>query len=300
MKRLRASEQWLRWICSAMVTNDHALAFPKGCFGKDMRIRLVDATAVSEPGSSGSDWRLHYAMELKTLQCDFFELTDVKGGESYRRVPIRKGDLILGDRAYATREGVRHVTDNGGIVLARMTIGGLACRTEDDDPFPLMTKLQTLRVGQTGDWDAWVVTKDKVKIPGRICAIRRSRAASALAERKVRRQCQRNSVEPGKKSLLAAKYVFVFTTLPREQADAGTVLALYRARWQVELAFKRLKSILGFGYLPKYDPDSCRAWLHGKLLVAMIAERLVSMAKSFSPWGYDTSETIGENAGLCG
>jgi hypothetical protein len=64
------------------------------------------------------------------------------------------------------------------------------------------------------------------------------------------------------------------------------VLEIYRGRWQVELVFKRLKSILGFGYLPKRDNQSIRSWLEGKLLVALLLEALLVKGESFFPWGY--------------
>jgi IS4 transposase len=68
--------------------------------------------------------------------------------------------------------------------------------------------------------------------------------------------------------------------------DAATILEIYRLRWQIELVFKRMKSIMGLGHLPKADPNSSRAWLHGKLFVALLVERMIDAAKSFSPWGY--------------
>jgi IS4 transposase len=56
-----------------------------------------------------------------------------------------------------------------------------------------------------------------------------------------------------------AKYVLVFATRPT--GSAGEILQLYRMRWQVELAFKRLKTIAQLGHLPKHDGKSSRAWL---------------------------------------
>ena len=63
-------------------------------------------------------------------------------------------------------------------------------------------------------------------------------------------------------------------------------MEIYRCRWQVELAFKRLKSILGLGNLKKFDPEAARAWLHGKLLVAALIQALISAGSTFSPWGF--------------
>jgi len=86
-------------------------------------------------------------------------------------------------------------------------------------------------------------------------------------------------------TLEAAGYIFVFTTLAGRIA-ASAVLELYRGRWQIELAFKRLKSILAVGHLKKTDPDGARAWLQGKLLVAFLIEALISVGERFFPWGY--------------
>jgi hypothetical protein len=52
-----------------------------------------------------------------------------------------------------------------------------------------------------------------------------------------------------------------------------------------------MKSILGFGHLPKKDPASARAWLHGKLFVSLLAEHLlaehlIAAADAFCPCGY--------------
>jgi hypothetical protein len=86
-------------------------------------------------------------------------------------------------------------------------------------------------------------------------------------------------------TLEAADYVFVFTTLKAEHR-ARAVMELYRARWQIELAFKRLKSLVQLGHLKKHDEVAARAWLQGKLLVAFLVDALLVTAERISPWGY--------------
>jgi hypothetical protein len=58
---------------------------------------------------------------------------------------------------------------------------------------------------------------------------------------------------------------------------------LYRRRWQIELLFKRLKSLALIGHVPKHDARSSRAWLYGKLLVALLAEKLIRVGHDISP-----------------
>jgi len=88
-------------------------------------------------------------------------------------------------------------------------------------------------------------------------------------------------------TLAYADFVIVFTTFPEHTFSAREVLEWYRLRWQVELVFKRLKSLARLGHLPKRDDDSARAWLYGKLLVALLVDKLVDHARAVSPWGYE-------------
>ena len=60
--------------------------------------------------------------------------------------------------------------------------------------------------------------------------------------------------------------------------------------WYMELVFKRFKSLAQMGHVPKYDDDSSKAWLYGKLLVALLIEKMVAHAVSVSPWGYRLEE----------
>lgn len=283
-KRLQASEEWLRWMALELASGYRTGAVPDGR-GR-LRLRVVDATTVSEPGSTGSDWRLHYALEMKTLRCDFFELTDVHGGESYTRVPVRAGDLMMGDRGYESVEGVSHVVRHQGEVLVRMKAIGLPLKGPGGGKLDLLKRLRDLGVGEVGEWKVQMASADNGEIAGRVCAVRRSQTAAALAEKRLRARCSRSGCKPQAAALEATQYVSVFTTVRPALLRALEVLELYRGRWQIETCFKRLKSVVGLGHLPKYDDRSCRAWLYGKLLVALLAEHLLNEARHFSPWGY--------------
>jgi hypothetical protein len=111
-QRLRAAEGWLRWMADQLWQRHPTPPLPNG-----YRVRAIDATTVSVPGSVGTDWRLHFGINLESLQCDFVEVTDAHGGETFQRIPVAPGDLLLGDRIYATPPGIAHVADRGGHVL---------------------------------------------------------------------------------------------------------------------------------------------------------------------------------------
>ena len=127
---------------------------------------------------------------------------------------------------------------------------------------------------------------DGIAVPGRVCAIRKTQEAIRIAHRKVRKEATRRGKQPQPQTLEFARYVIVFTTFPEATFTAAQALEWYRTRWQVELVFKRFKSLAQLGHLPKYDDESAKAWLYGKLLVALLVEKLIHHATAVSPWGY--------------
>ncbi len=279
-KRLRASEDWLRWLAEQLWRQARPSPAVRG-----RRVRAVDATTVDEPGRTGSVWRLHYAVNLANLQCDYFQLTSVAAGERFGRVPIEPGDLLLGDRAYGTPPGVEYVCAAGADVLVRINLRMLPLYTETGRRLNILARLRTLRVGQVRAWRAWVHTACG-RVGGRLVAVRRSLASARRAREQLRRRASRQQREVSSASWEAARYVFVWTSLCAEAYSPEAVMELYRLRWQIELTFKRLKSLLGLGQLPRRSDASARAWLHGKLFAALLVERLIEQASLFSPWGY--------------
>lgn len=279
-KRLRAAEEWLRWMAEQLWRQQVRPQVQAG-----YRVRAVDATTVQEPGSTGTDWRVHYALDLASLQCDYFSLTDVSGGETFRRLPVRRGELILGDRAYGTPPGVSHVATRGGFVLVRINLNMLPLYDKPGTRVDILRQLRRLRIGDIGAWPAYVHADGEV-FAGRLIGLRRSRRAAQFARKRLKREASRKGHTPSPDTLAAADYVFVWTNMPTKDLSAREALEWYRLRWQIELAFKRMKSLLGLGALPKTSDASARAWIHGKLLMALLIERFIDAADSFSPWGY--------------
>lgn len=284
--RLKASDEWFRWMSLQLLEELKVPAFPWNRT-EPFRPRIVDGSSISEAGSTGSDWRLHYSINLDTLRCDTFKITDPKIGEDFRRYPVKPGDLLLGDRGYCKRGGISYVLENGGHVLVRFHSSNLPLFTYRGKAFSTLEHLRSLDLGDHGDWDVWFKSpKGEKLIKGRLCAIRKSKEAIEIAKKKLRTKASRQQRQLRPETLEYAEYVILFTTVNRHRLKAEAILVMYRDRWQIELVFKRLKGIIGIGHLPKKNPDSCIAWLQGKMFVAILVERLYQEAEFFSPWGY--------------
>src|SRR3954449_3923880 len=179
-KRLRAAEQWLRWMANQLWQRHPTPSLPHGC-----RVRAVDATTVGRPGSRGTDWRVHFSVNLEDLQCDFFQVTDARGGETFRRIPVAAGDLLLGDRCYGTPPGIAHVVQAGGHVLVRVNHKALPLFDIHAKPFRLAEELSVLTVAEVRQWTA-VVRSDWRECQGRLVAVKRDRWATAWEQQALR------------------------------------------------------------------------------------------------------------------
>jgi IS4 transposase len=246
-------------------------------------VRLVDASVVCEPGATGSTWRLHYMIDLSTLACEQVQVTLPEEGETLTRFTVRAGDVLMADRGLAHRRGIRHVVAHEGEVIVRMNLISVPLEDAKGRSMALLPRLRKLAIGQARAWPA-VIRDEHGSIAVRVCALKKSAEQTRKSQEKVRQIASRKGRELQPDTLEAAGYVVVLTTLP--EVPPARILELYRHRWQIELAFKRLKSLLHLGHLKKTDPVGAKAWLQGKLFVATLIETLIAVGERFSPWGY--------------
>lgn len=286
LKRLQCSEHWFQELCLSLLRE-------KGIKGAqeepNIRMRLVDGTNIKEPGKTGSLWRIHFSLLLPDLQCDYFKLTGTKGkgtGESFKQFPIQKGDCIVGDRGYSTSQGIAYITSKSAHALVRVNTTCLQFLTRNKTKFDLVDEIKIVRKEhESREWPVMLVAENQL-IEGRICVIRKSETAIRQAIKKLKRGASKKQKEMRMETEEFAKYVIIFTTLPIDVYPLESVLEWYRFRWQIELVFKRLKSLAGLGHLPKHDEVSARAWLYGKLFTGLLIEKLIAFGKNISPWGY--------------
>jgi hypothetical protein len=269
---------------------------------KDRPVRLVDATTVKEPGKTGSLWRIHYSLRLPGLECDHFQLTPARGkgnGERLGRFAFQPGELVLADAGYSPPPGILAVSARKAALCVRLNPLSVPLQDTHQQPFPLRAKLQALQATERGDWPVLVVSKGQ-SVAGRVCAVRKSEQEIARAQRRIDKKHIRRVSSGSEETREYARYVMVFTTLTNTEASSVEVLECYRQRWQIELTFKRLKSIVQLGHVPKQDDGSSRAWLFGKLLVALLAERLAKVGSAISPWGYYLDGVAADTKPLAG
>ena len=131
LMRLRGCGPWFQWMAQELAAG-MSLPLTASALLPGRRVRLIDGATVSEPGATGSTWRLHYALNLRTLGCDEVHVTEVKQGESLTHFSVQAGDVLMADRGFATRRGLRHVVRHQADIIVRMNLTNLPLQALED------------------------------------------------------------------------------------------------------------------------------------------------------------------------
>ena len=276
--------EWFRWMSIEMLKQKGVDLTPPAWL-KGYRVKSVDASVITEPGSTGTDWRLHYSLDMYNLQCDQFRITRPEVGESFLNFEVSKGDLFIGDRAYGRLKGMNYVRENGGDYVVRLKSKAFTLYNKYGKKFSMTEEFSKIKIGQIREWKVYSNPSCKAKQAIRLCVIRKSKIEANKSIRKAQQNARKKQKTINRETIELHKYIIIATTLPKE-IEARLIIELYRFRWQVEISFKRLKSIIGLGHLPKKNEITSCAWLHGKMFVALLAQAIVTEGRTFSPWGY--------------
>jgi hypothetical protein len=244
-------------------------------------VLVADGTTVTHPGAKGTTARVHYSLRLADLTIGEVHVTDEHGGETLRRFHLAPDQLWLVDRNYANPPTLVALAEAHAYLLGRYNRGTLPLVDTHGRPFDALEHARRVQKGGAmREWSVEVRPAGAAPIRGRFCVVRLPEDKAEEARTRVRR-------EYGSKAsadmLEAANWLMVFTTVPRERLSTAQVLGLYRVRWQVELEIKRDKSLGGLDGLPNVRPDTIETWLLGKMLLQLVARKIVSAAVAFPP-----------------
>ena len=271
--RLRQSEKWLAWLVGQALSS----AAPKAVQGRP--VRIVDATNVLKAGAAAKRenklWRIHSAFDLPAERFGFFELTDEKGGERLDRVPPLKGEIRLADRVYMQPDRIAVLLDAGADIVVRSGWRNARWLDAGGNPLNILAEFEKERASGLIDRPVWIGRKSGPALALRLVAVKKPPQAAEEARRAARRASMKAQEAIQQGTLAAADWVILVTSLPAGAFSAGDILSLYRLRWRIELAFKRLKSLIGLKAPPGVDERSAKPYLLAHLLAILLLEPLI-------------------------
>jgi hypothetical protein len=271
--RLRQSGDWLALLVGQALT----AGAPTSACGR--LIRIIDGTAVAKAGCQtrrrAGLWRIHSAFDLPAERFGAFEVTDEKGGERLDRIAAVAGEIRIADRAFLQPDRMGPILDAGADLVVRAGWRNAKWLGAQGQPMDLRDLFQKGQAGGLIDTPIWLGRKKGKPLAMRLVAVRKPEAAAEAARRKVKAEARRRKHQLCEGTLAAADWVILVTSLAVDDFTATEVLDLYRLRWRIELAFKRLKSLVGLKRPPGVDERSARPWVLAHLLMILLLEPLV-------------------------
>lgn len=251
---------------------DHLLADRRGDAPTDGRLQLnlVDGSTVSVPGSKGSDWRLHARYEPARGCFTDLAITEATTAEALVCVAVRPGDVLVQDRGYARVRNFAHARVNKANFITRIGWRSVKLFDPSSTPFDLMAVLSDS--GPAVVEHAVSIGAGHDPVAARLIITRKPPEATGQQQKRLHRKASRKGQKTDPRTLKAAGFMMLLASLSPTSATADEVVRLYRMRRQIELAFKRLKSLGGFAALQAHDRALARSWLLAHLIATVIIE----------------------------
>jgi len=278
--RFRNTADWLEHLCADILIK---LSQSIGVGPIKRPIRIVDGSRLEGPGDRV--WRLHLCYDAGLARITDATITTTKEGERLDRLAVTPGEIRLGDRGFPQPNGIKNTLDEGADVLVRLTWNSLQLTDNRGKPFDWLQLFK--RATKRGSLDLAVhlhkAHSSFEPLPMRMVILKKPPAAAAKARAKAKRASSKDQRRTDPRTLAAADFIILLTSLNAEEFPIKLLAALYRLRWQIELAIKRVKSILHIDHLPAKDPDLARAWLYAHMLLALMLDAKMAEMDAISP-----------------
>ena len=286
LKRVRKALPWLECLVSrqlALGSQDvRNIAAAHGRL-----VRLVDGTTVAKKGlkeqAEGGLWRVQATFDLPTERFSAFDLTDESVGEQFDRSAVVPGEIRIGDRYYLQPERVANVLAAKGDIIIRARWNAVRWLDADGGKADLIEILKAARGRGIIDQPIWIACAKALPLALRLVAIRRPKEARDQAIAKARKKAQKNGSTIMPQTLIAAEWMILVTSLPKDTFTLQDISALYRLRWRIEIAFKHLKSGTGLKRPPAETPAMAKAYVLSHLLLILLTEPLIAEHLGDSP-----------------
>lgn len=279
-KRLRNCSPWLNWLLAELLAAE--LACAPDLLLRQRRIMLVDATRLRQVGGCGDDWRAHLAYNLLVGRMGQVRVTDRKGAEKLSHFELQPGDIVVGDSGYGYRKQLLYARTKHADVVLRVCLATFPLEQEDGQAFDAAAWLLNQHAS-VSEWRGYCRlngTRERVRlIASKLPADKRAAARKRKTDKAKKAGRRISSM-----TLQLAGWVVLVTTLESEWS-ASEVLRLYRARWQVELLFKRLKQQLRVADLRCHTSAALEATVQALLVAWALEEQVVCELRAQLPSG---------------
>ena len=207
------------------------------------KVYAIDATDISQEGDPKNIMRIHTQLRLNDHTGIRMKLTDNHTAENVANLPIESKSLYLADRAYGKAGQLAYLIDSNADFLIRITPSCLKLYSDKLCRHRLDFRVMLSGTADLFDIHAFFRHGGRgypIRITGQMLPEEKQREA----EKRVRKKAVKNCSNIRPSTILFSKWLMVGTSIA-DTVAGDEIVETYRQRWQIEMLFKRTKTLLG-------------------------------------------------------
>lgn len=203
---------------------------------------------------------------------------------------LKKGDLIIFDLGYFSLDSFKEILKQSAYFLSRfLSNTNIYLSQEAESPINLLKYLFTVKDEAT-ELTAFIGNEPHQRLKVRLLAVKVPKAIAQKRIMKLQKNARKKRrSHPSALSIKLCNWTLAVTNAPSTRLPLAAILPLYRLRWQIELLFKQLKSILHIHLCDSQNINRLLCELYGKLIIAIFVHDIYAQANS-SLWNHSKKE----------
>lgn len=189
---------------------------------------------------------------------------------------LEPNDLLIRDLGYFDIKVFHDIAKAGAFFLSRIKSGvKFYLNKEDEKPLDLEEHLGKKEFNYINifELEGWLGDD---KEPIRLIIYRQTEEVINKRLRIANQQSKKRGRTLSKKQLFLLKFSMFVTNVPKETLKAEMIGTIYRLRWEIELVFKRWKSLLNIDYLKGINQKRIDCLIWSRLCTIVILELITA------------------------
>ena len=235
------------------------------------------------PGSGGSasaaNCKLQLFYEYKGGELSFFEITaGTRPDTNYTHQlskHIQAKDLWLTDLGYFCLETFHDIDAKGAFFLSRFLVRTKLFDAKTGSAIELSRMLKSLS-GNAYQFSVTMGSEKSTRVRCRLICLRVSEQLANERRRRLKKEAKKKGRTPSQLHLALCDWTLMVTNIPESSLAAEMVRPFYSLRWQIELLFKQIKTVLCIHHANTANVHRLRCEVYGKLIMAVFIHRIHS------------------------
>ncbi len=243
----------------------------------DIDSRLSDILPGSGGSASSANCKTQTFYEYKSGEISLFELTPGTNPDNKytKQIPakINPNDLLLADLGYFCLNTFNEIIRKGAFFISRFKLGTCVWDAETQKPIELKRVLMGVK-GNAYQMEVKIGADEETRVGCRLICLRVKEEVANKRRMRIKKEAKRKGRIPSAQSLALADWTIMITNVSEKWIPSEMLWRVYAIRWQIELLFKQLKSVLQVHHSNTGNEYRLKCETYGKLIMGTFISRI--------------------------